>query len=145
MQTNVVAMVMMQTEHGTGKGDIEISLINYANVTVVPLHPLQRTQLGSMCCNNHQLSLVNPNPPSIRSDLRLHCWKFSMLTSESSGSADISRRVRHREPRPLRARLHHTGPQRRNLVVALAGHVAFFFFSFSLSNFCEAIEKEEGN
>ena len=142
MQTNVVAMVMMQTEHGTGKGDIAISLINYANATVVPLHPLQRTQLGSMCCNNHQLSLVNPNPPSIRSDLGLHCWKFSMLTSEGSGIADISRRVRHLKPRPLRARLHRWGPNGGTWLSRWPRGILLLSFVVEL---CEAREKEEGN
>ena len=64
-----------------------------------------------------------------------------MPTSAGSGIAGSPRRIRHRKPRPLGARLHHWGPQLRvaNLFVVLASWHSFALFRR------QTREKEEGN
>ena len=63
-----------------------------------------------------------------------------MPTSAGSGIAGSPRRVRHRKPRPLGARLHHWGPPRvANLFVALASWHSFALFRR------QTREKEGGN
>ena len=64
-----------------------------------------------------------------------------MPTSAGSGIAGTPRRVRHRKPRPLSARLHHRGPNGcgANLFVALASWHSTSLFRR------QTREKEEGN